>query len=614
MRRNTPIKTAIVVLLMTSALWAGEKYESRFIGYRSNGRGIYPPNCNPVTEWREWDWKKGKYEDNRGRERTGMIPDKRNPKNIVWKVPQLMYCNGGMILVDGKLYMMADRGGYGFSKEHTPDFLGGKLICMDPANGKTLWTRDLTHFDKLDSEVADQVKADLEDLVDWYPKAYSGFLEFREVAGPVLGGGPKNPNYYDKMPEGYEEKYAEAAKKFAEHWPEVPKTVEEMKKKYKKGEKIWTWNYSQLAFKRLWKSAWPKKWDTWTDMPKYGYGWCAWFGMSSFVGANMPTPVSDGENIYVMTGYNDMYCYSLDGEKKWSHWFGKAQDHHGQVLGSPIIVGDLVIGQMGYSGSPVTVRAIHKDTGKIAWTQKEAKGGMSYHVITPVPFTLPLPDGGTMDVIWLGNGNILRVEDGKILASKVGCHGNGRHVASDDDKDILVIHNGASDGGRGETYDLPERTLGLKLTATSRDEVKYDVLWQSKKEGRDKGEDRLVAHKGLVYGFTRGGFRVRELESGKKVAELNRVSVKPTHFSVIAGDHLFGLDEHGDCIVIKIGREPKVVATNKLGKLGVVKYPFWNQGSQPFFSGNRIFIRSYTDVFCIGDPEAEMKLSEVHKP
>ncbi|MFP4105833.1 MAG: hypothetical protein ACLFVU_07035, partial [Phycisphaerae bacterium] len=251
--------------------------------------------------------------------------------------------------------------------------------------------------------------------------------------------------------------------------------------------------------------------------------------------------------------------------------------------------------------------------GKIAWTQKEAKGGMSYHVITPVSLTLPLADGKTMDVIWLGNGNVLRAEDGKIIATKVGCHGNGRHVASDDDKDILVISNGASDGGRGEAYDLPKRTLGLKLTAKSRDEVTYELLWESKKEGRSNGPDRLVAHEGLVYGFTRDGFQVRDLLTGSKVGEIKKVPLKPTHFSAIIGDHLFGCDEDGRCIIIKIGKEPKVVNVNKLGDKGIHKYDYFNQGSQPFFSGNRMFVRSYTDVYCVGDPDEETRLSDVHK-
>ncbi len=310
MKMNVSIKTAIILLLATSATWAGEKYENGFIGYRGNGRGVYPPDCRPVTEWKEWDYKKGEYTDHRGRTRTDMLPDKRNPSNIVWKVPQRTYCNGGMLVAGGKLYMLADRGGVGFSREYVPDFLGGKLICMDPADGKTLWTRDLTHFDKLDPKVAEKVKADLEELVAWYPRTYSAFLEFRKVAGPLLGGGHGMPNYHEKMPQDYEQKYAEAA---------------------------------------------------------------------------------------------------------------------------------------------------------------------------------------------------------------------------------------------------------------------------------------------------------------KKVAEIGRVPLKPKHFSVIAGDHLFGMEQDGRCIVIKIGREPKVVGVSRLGDHGPKTKEHFNQGSQPFFSGNRIFMRSYTDVYSIGKPDAPMKLSEVHK-
>ncbi|MFP4054905.1 MAG: hypothetical protein ACLFV7_13670 [Phycisphaerae bacterium] len=57
----------------------------------------------------------------------------------------------------------------------------------------------------------------------------------------------------------------------------------------------------------------------------------------------------------------------------------------------------------------------------------------------------------------------------------------------------------------------------------------------------------------------------------------------------------------------------KVVATNRLGEREYKKYDFFNEGSQPFFSGNRIFIRSYTDVYCIGDPQQTTRLSEAHR-
>ncbi|MFP4106527.1 MAG: hypothetical protein ACLFVU_10615, partial [Phycisphaerae bacterium] len=37
---------------------------------------------------------------------------------------------------------------------------------------------------------------------------------------------------------------------------------------------------------------------------------------------------------------------------------------------------------------------------------------------------------------------------------------------------------------------------------------------------------------------------------------------------------------------------------NRLGKRYYKKYDFFDEGAQPFVSGNRIFIRSYSNVYC----------------
>ena len=56
----------------------------------------------------------------------------------------------------------------------------------------------------------------------------------------------------------------------------------------------------------------------------------------------------------------------------------------------------------------------------------------------------------------------------------------------------------------------------------------------------------------------------------------------------------------------------KRIALNSLGR-GALHGRNWSQGSQPFLSGNRIFIRSYTDVYCIGDASGPLRLSNVHQ-
>jgi hypothetical protein len=39
----------------------------------------------------------------------------------------------------------------------------------------------------------------------------------------------------------------------------------------------------------------------------------------------------------------------------------------------------------------------------------------------------------------------------------------------------------------------------------------------------------------------------------------------------------------------------------------------YSYGSNLFFSGNRIFVRSMTDLYCLGDPKQAMVLSEEHR-
>ena len=69
------------------------------------------------------------------------------------------------------------------------------------------------------------------------------------------------------------------------------------------------------------------------------------------------------------------------------------------------------------------------------------------------------------------------------------------------------------------------------------------------------------------------------------------------------------------------GRSVKPVAGNVLGDTpkptkGVDLLPRQDRfqyGSNLFFSGNRMFVRSMTDLYCIGDPQAAMVLSKEHQ-
>jgi len=176
---------------------------------------------------------------------------------------------------------------------------------------------------------------------------------------------------------------------------------------------------------------------------------------------------------------------------------------------------------------------------------------------------------------------------------------------------ILVIANGACDGGNGRPVTYPKGLVAVRISAENEDAVKGELLWSREDIG---GYALPTIQEGLVY-VQAQGMQVLDLMTGKtlaKVALPREVSVN--HLTSVAGGHLFGFDARGACLVTTLGKDAKVVGVNRLGTKGSGRGEGWfNQSAQPFFSGNRIFIRSYTGVYCVGEPSQPMRLSQEHR-
>lgn len=95
-----------------------------------------------------------------------------------------------------------------------------------------------------------------------------------------------------------------------------------------------------------------------------------------------PTPVSDGERVWVHYGHLGTACLDFDGKLVW-----KTQDHpykpmHGNG-GSPILVDDMLV----FSGDGNDVQfvvALDKATGKVRWkTDRRSNAGLKFSFSTP---------------------------------------------------------------------------------------------------------------------------------------------------------------------------------------------------------------------------------------
>src|SRR6185503_12077136 len=111
----------------------------------------------------------------------------------------------------------------------------------------------------------------------------------------------------------------------------------------KTGEKIWDKTFE------------PK-------LPEHNYS-----GEGAYQGYAGNTPVSDGENLYVLFGKSGVYCFDLSGNEKWHVSVGEGTSGWGSGT-SPVLLGDkLIVNASVESGSLV---ALDKKTGEQIWKAK----------------------------------------------------------------------------------------------------------------------------------------------------------------------------------------------------------------------------------------------------
>mgnify|MGYP000554320511 CR=1 FL=1 len=564
----------------------------QYIGYWHDGSGVFR-DCTPVATWNEWDFK--------GKDKKEEVPDKERRVNIAWKVPHYNWCNGGMIITGGILVAMSDRGGYGFYADRVAEFAGAEMFAYDPATGKELWKTDLDHWDLVPqgAELRKEVLALNRSLTEIYRAWAPLGMALRERSkGLTLD----------------ETRYRELSKTARAFFPDLPADLAALK-----GTVYDSSGYEQLHF---WKTLLPKYHPNIAEIRnrilKAGYLVDPWAGKYDPLGINMQTPVSDGNLIYTHTAYGGVFCLDKTGKIIWKKWLGGGWDR-GAAIPSPVLAGDHLIIVGVDDGKKGEVRmALDKKTGKEVW---RAPFGGSYQT-GPVVLDLPIAGDAArpVRVLYFQDGKVLRAKDGKELASGIGAMYTGRPYGVD--RDIVVIGNTLQDGGGAAKVSFPEQPghAALRFTAPSEDKVEAAILWQGLKlDGLGAG---VVVRDGVVFALDRNKVSSFDLITGKPLATASGTLAKTHHMAIIAGDLLIGLDERGCSAVVQIsadGKTLKPIGTSRLGDRvygqagGATLDKKFSYGCQFFASGNRIFIRSMTDLYCIGDPSQPLRLSKEHQ-
>ncbi len=288
-------------------------------------------------------------------------------------------------------------------------------------------------------------------------------------------------------------------------------------------------------------------------------------------GNTTPTPVSDGQFVYVVFGTGIVACYDLNGARQWiQHFDLKIATEYGRAA-SPVLAGGRLMVTLSY------LMALDTRTGRVAW--KNAAVPESYG--TPVVARV-----AGVEVLVMPSGQIVRAADGTLLASDLG----GLKFASPiiRDNTVYLIQTGSSakqlSGGAGDKWAVKQ-------------------LWDQELEGTFYAS--AIWHRGLIYGIANEYmFSILDTETGKLLVTRDLVFPEanarpasapiPNMYAslVIAGKHLFMSNDQGDTLVLEPGREFKEVRRNHLGE---------GHGGAPAFDDRHIYLRSGLDLYCIGE-------------
>ncbi|MCH8830991.1 MAG: PQQ-binding-like beta-propeller repeat protein [Planctomycetes bacterium] len=276
-------------------------------------------------------------------------------------------------------------------------------------------------------------------------------------------------------------------------------------------------------------------------------------------GYTTATPTTDGKHIWAVFGNAVVVCYDLKGNRR---WIRKLKDLPHSMFGhsaSPLLVGRKLIVNI-----EDTV-ALDADSGRELW---RTGYGQSWGSAIRVKF-------GGVDHLALPSGKFLRVSDGKIVT-------RAPFVLSDSS---AVIQNGI-------VYYIQNRGGAVRLPAKSSDKFKIESLWKTNPKGT-RYFAAPVIRDGLIYTVSsRSIFAVIDAKDGRvlyqKRLNVGRGTAYPS--VVLAGDVLYVSSDNGTTVVIKPGRKYIEIARNRIE--GFI--------STPVVSADRVYIRTYGHLYCIG--------------
>jgi outer membrane protein assembly factor BamB len=275
-------------------------------------------------------------------------------------------------------------------------------------------------------------------------------------------------------------------------------------------------------------------------------------------GFSSPTPVSDGNRVFVLFGTGVAACYGLDGNRCWITLVQSPRITYGHSA-SPLLIDDKLIVHVN------SLVALDAATGRRIWTSPaEACWGTSVAAL-----------GGGETLIVTPAAEFFRARDGQKVASVNAKIRFSQPLA---EGGIAYFIEGQS-----RAFRLPDPNGG--------DKPKQVWLARPNKERRYASP---VLHQGVIYTVTEVGvFSAIDANTGTVLYEQDfsfGESNRAFPSISVAGRYVYVSSSGGLTVVVEAGRQFKEVARNQLE-------PF--RGSL-VFQDRRLYIRGMKSLYCIG--------------
>jgi outer membrane protein assembly factor BamB len=304
-----------------------------------------------------------------------------------------------------------------------------------------------------------------------------------------------------------------------------------------------------------------------------------------------PSPVTDGEHVWVANGNGELRCFDFEGRQVWLRDlqadYGKFGVQFGYASSPLLHQGILYLQNLQgmYTDDPSYVLAIDAKSGKTLWrvdrpTDAEHETPDSYSTATLAKvgenFILIVSGGGyvtghdlkTGKEIWRGGG--LNPNNAR----------NYRTIASS-----LVV---------GDVVLVPSRRRPFIAFRTdgSGDITESKKLWST-----DYGPDvpTPTSDGERLYIIDDRGISLNlRVSDGSTIWD--RTRIEPGTYSaspLLADGKIYAISEEGTTTVLKAGDEFEILAVNRLDDYTL---------ASPAVAGNQIFIRTAEYLYCIGKP------------